>query len=99
MTTAVLSRHTLLRKWVDEIAELTQPTDIDWCDGSDSEWENVTNKLVDAGTFVRLAKKPNSFWCASNPSDVARAANGRGLKILQVWVRPPLGALSKCINM
>ncbi|CAB5048433.1 unannotated protein [freshwater metagenome] len=72
MTTAVMSKHALLRQWVDEVAALTQPTDIYWCDGSESEWESITNKLVDAGTFVRLVKKPNSFWCASNPSDVAR---------------------------
>lgn len=61
MTTAVMSKHALLRQWVDEVAALTQSTNIYWCDGSESEWESITNKLVDAGTFVRLVKKPNSF--------------------------------------
>lgn len=42
------------------------------CDGSASEWSLLTSDLVEAGTLVPLVKKPNSFWCASNPSDVAR---------------------------
>src|SRR3954462_9196166 len=54
------------------MAELTTPDRVVWVDGGDEEWERLTQKLVDAGTFVRLDKKPNSFWCASDPSDVAR---------------------------
>ncbi|MDP9427989.1 MAG: phosphoenolpyruvate carboxykinase (GTP), partial [Actinomycetota bacterium] len=54
------------------MAELTTPDRVVWVDGSDEEWERLTQQLVDAGTFTRLAKKPNSFWCASDPSDVAR---------------------------
>src|SRR4051794_29387678 len=54
------------------MAELTTPDQVVWVDGSDEEWERLTQKLVDAGTFTRLAKKPNSFWAASDPSDVAR---------------------------
>jgi phosphoenolpyruvate carboxykinase (GTP) len=63
-----------LLEWVRKVAELTQPTDLVWCDGSNEEWIRVTDQLVDAGTFVRLssAKKPNSFYCASDPTDVAR---------------------------
>ncbi|MBI1758060.1 MAG: phosphoenolpyruvate carboxykinase (GTP) [Actinobacteria bacterium] len=63
-----------LLSWVREIAELTQPDRVEWCDGSPDEWDRLTQLLVDNGTFVRLdaAKKPNSFWCASDPSDVAR---------------------------
>jgi phosphoenolpyruvate carboxykinase (GTP) len=66
--------HARLLAWVDEVAELTQPDAVHWCDGSEAEWNELTEQLVDAGTFVRLdpAKKPNSFWCASDPSDVAR---------------------------
>ncbi|HEU0191356.1 MAG TPA: phosphoenolpyruvate carboxykinase (GTP) [Mycobacterium sp.] len=58
--------------WVTSVAELTMPARIVWCDGSDDEWRALTTDLVDKGTFVRLTKKPNSFWCASDPEDVAR---------------------------
>ena len=71
MTTSTVTNEKLLL-WVDEVAALTQPDAIYWCDGSEEEWNAITTELVEAGTFVRLAKKPNSFWCASDPSDVAR---------------------------
>ncbi|HEX7405387.1 MAG TPA: phosphoenolpyruvate carboxykinase (GTP) [Candidatus Nanopelagicaceae bacterium] len=64
--------HSKLLEWVDEVAALTQPDEIYWCNGSEEEWEEITTQLVDAGTLVRLKKKPNSFWCASDPTDVAR---------------------------
>jgi len=65
--------HQPLLAWVRRVAELTTPDRVVWCDGSDNEWRTLTDTLVEAGTFVRLAEKPNSFWCASDPSDVARA--------------------------
>ncbi len=71
MTTSTATHEKLLL-WVNEVAALTQPDDIYWCDGSEEEWQAITSGLVEAGTFVRLDKKPNSFWCASDPSDVAR---------------------------
>ena len=63
-----------LAKWVREIADLTQPDEVVWCDGSDGEWEHLTGLLVENGTFTRLNPelRPNSFWCRSDPSDVAR---------------------------
>ena len=66
--------HERLQAWVDEVAELTQPRDIRWVTGTPEEWDELTDQLVEAGTLVRLdeTKKPNSFWCASDPSDVAR---------------------------
>jgi phosphoenolpyruvate carboxykinase (GTP) len=64
--------HTELVAWVREIAELTQPDRIEWCDGSEAEWTRLTNLLVEQGTFKRLAKRQNSFYAASDPSDVAR---------------------------
>ena len=64
--------HRELRAWVAEVAELTTPDRVVWCDGSDDEWRQLTTELVSAGTLVRLSKKPNSFWAASDPSDVAR---------------------------
>ena len=63
-----------LLDWVSEVAALTQPDAVVWCDGSEEEWTRLTDDLVAAGTLVRLdeSKKPNSFWCASDPTDVAR---------------------------
>jgi phosphoenolpyruvate carboxykinase (GTP) len=58
--------------WVNQIAALTQPDRIEWCDGSEEEWTRLTNLLVEQGTFTRLAKRPNSFHAKSDPTDVAR---------------------------
>ncbi|MGZ4558650.1 MAG: phosphoenolpyruvate carboxykinase (GTP), partial [Mycobacteriaceae bacterium] len=68
------TEHQDLLAWVREIAELTNPREVVWCDGTRGEWDRLTTQLVDAGTFVRLdeQEKPNSFWCASDPADVAR---------------------------
>src|ERR687897_807273 len=66
--------HPRLLAWVTSVAELAQPERVHWCDGSDAEWTTLTDALVEAGTLVRLddAKKPNSFWARTDPSDVAR---------------------------
>jgi phosphoenolpyruvate carboxykinase (GTP) len=66
--------HAKLLTFVRESAELTQPDRIEWVDGSPQEWTRITDLLVANGTFRRLneQKKPNSFWCASDPADVAR---------------------------
>ncbi len=63
-----------LVRWVQEIAELTSPDRVEWCDGSVEEWERLTSMLVEQGTMRRLNpdKRPNSFYAASDPSDVAR---------------------------
>ncbi|MCT2586455.1 phosphoenolpyruvate carboxykinase (GTP) [Actinophytocola gossypii] len=64
--------HQRLLSWVREVAELTTPDEVVWVDGSDAEWDRLTTELVESGTFTRLEKKPNSFWAASDPDDVAR---------------------------
>ena len=63
-----------LLAWIQEVAELTQPDRVQWCDGSDQEWNQLTELLVDQGTFTRLNPelRPNSFLARSNPTDVAR---------------------------
>jgi phosphoenolpyruvate carboxykinase (GTP) len=73
LETAPTTNEKLL-SWVAEVAALTEPARVEWCDGSPEEWERLTGDLVAAGTFTRLDadKKPNSFWCASDPTDVAR---------------------------
>ena len=64
--------HQRLLGWIAAVAELTEPDGIHWCDGSDEEWTRLTDGLVEAGTLVRLDKKPNSFWARTDPTDVAR---------------------------
>ena len=60
--------------WVREVAELTKPDRVEWCDGSEEEWQRLTSLLVETGTFLKLdeTKRPNSFYAASDPTDVAR---------------------------
>ncbi len=72
--TAAPTDHAELISWVEEVAELTQPDSIHWCDGSAEEYDRLAQVLVDAGTFERLsdAKRPNSYLALSDPSDVAR---------------------------
>ena len=67
-------RHARLRRWVSEIARLTKPDRIVWCDGSQAEYDDLCGELVSGGAFLRLNPKlrPNSFLARSDPGDVAR---------------------------
>ncbi len=66
--------HAALLQWVRESADLCQPSDIHWCDGSDAEYQTAVQTMVDAGTARRLNpdKRPNSILVWSDPADVAR---------------------------
>jgi phosphoenolpyruvate carboxykinase (GTP) len=64
--------HRSLLAWVEEVTALTTPDAVHWMDGSPAEYEALIDELVAAGTFLPLQGKPDSFWCASDPSDVAR---------------------------
>jgi phosphoenolpyruvate carboxykinase (GTP) len=66
--------HAELNRWVQETAEFCQPDQVYWCDGSETEYNEMCQQLVDKGTFIRLnpEKRPNSYACFSDPSDVAR---------------------------
>ncbi len=68
------TKNKRLLAWVAEVAELTTPDRIEWCDGSDAEWNRLTQELVASGTLTPLnsEKRPNSFLARSHPSDVAR---------------------------
>ena len=66
------SSHAKLNAWVDEIAALTEPSSVYWCNGSKAEYDEMVKALIDAGLATPLAKRPHSYLFRSDPSDVAR---------------------------
>ena len=66
--------HAALEKWVADMTALCTPDSVEWCDGSQAEWDRLTSLLVEKGTFTRLnpEKRPNCFLARSTTSDVAR---------------------------
>jgi phosphoenolpyruvate carboxykinase (GTP) len=66
--------HEGIKSWVAEVAALTKPDAIEYCDGSDAEWDRLIDLMVGTGTLIRLNEKlkPNSVYCRTDPNDVAR---------------------------
>lgn len=64
----------VLVNWVNEIAALTKPTNIHWCDGSENENQKLIDLMLASGTLKKLNEtlRPNSYLALSNPADVAR---------------------------
>ncbi len=68
------TNHQELKNWVEEVKNLVTPDQVRWCDGSTKEYDELCAQLISKGTFIKLneMKRPNSFACFSDPSDVAR---------------------------
>ena len=64
--------HPKLKAWIEAIQGLCQPDEVYYCDGSKEEHDTVCQELVDKKVFVKLPKRPGSYWCRSDPGDVAR---------------------------
>ena len=69
------TNHKKLIEWVNECAAMTTPDKVVWCDGSEAEYQRMSDVLVESGLATRLAKRPNSLLFRSDPSDVARVEN------------------------
>jgi phosphoenolpyruvate carboxykinase (GTP) len=73
-TATAPTKNRQLLDWVGEVVALTEPAEVHWCDGSEEEYDQLCQQLVDAGTFTRLDEelRPNSYLARSDPDDVAR---------------------------
>src|ERR1700747_2399160 len=73
-TAARHPRHRRLERWVEDVAQMTKPDRIHWCDGSPEEYQATLRLMILSGTaiFLNEKKRPESVLVRSNPADVAR---------------------------
>lgn len=69
------TNHKKLIEWVNECAALMTPDAVEWCDGSEAEYQRMAKITLDSGVATPLKKRPNSLLFRSEPSDVARVEN------------------------
>src|SRR5436305_1462964 len=69
----VMTTNPKLAQWVKDVAALCTPDEIRWCDGSPQEYQSLCHSMVETGAFIPLnpGKRPNSYYCRSDPNDVA----------------------------
>ena len=69
-----MASHKKLQAWVEEMAALCEPDQIRWCDGSEAEYNEMFQLMLDSGTAIKLNEelRPNSYLVRSDPADVAR---------------------------
>ena len=69
-----MSESTALERWVEQVASMTRPERIHWCDGSEQEYHNLVEGMLRDGTLIRLNQKsyPGCYLHRSDPTDVAR---------------------------
>jgi phosphoenolpyruvate carboxykinase (GTP) len=74
MIREIQGKHAGLNRWIEESVALCRPLKVHLCDGSDAEFHRIAQELVLKGTLTLLnpSKRPHSFWCHSDPDDVAR---------------------------
>jgi phosphoenolpyruvate carboxykinase (GTP) len=68
------TRHQVLLDWVEHWRTILEPDRVEWCDGSDEEYDELCSLLVEGGTLAPLndKRRPHSFIARSDPADVAR---------------------------
>jgi phosphoenolpyruvate carboxykinase (GTP) len=72
MLTDAPTRNAKLLAWVEEVAALTRPDAVHWCDGSQAEYDRMFQLMLAGGTAQRLPRRPGSYLVLSDPADVAR---------------------------